>query len=71
MVELPEDGWTTPAVALEMGRDFSFLGNPGNDHLPWAKEFKSVDVAGAGRVVTVDKPQEFIEAPRSLLRVLA
>jgi pimeloyl-ACP methyl ester carboxylesterase len=35
------------------------------------KQFRSVDVAGAGHVVTVDKPQEFIEATRSFLGVPA
>ena len=33
------------------------------------KQFRSVDVAGAGHVVTVDKPREFIEATRSFLSV--
>ena len=32
-----------------------------------AKKFSSVDVAGAGHVVVVDKPQEFIEATRPFL----
>jgi pimeloyl-ACP methyl ester carboxylesterase len=31
------------------------------------KQFTSIDVAGAGHVVTVDKPQEFIQATRSFL----
>ena len=35
------------------------------------KDFKSIDVAGAGHVVTVDKPQEFIEVTRSFLGVPA
>ena len=35
------------------------------------KQFTSVDVAGSGHVVTVDKPQEFIEATRSFLAVPA
>ena len=35
------------------------------------KEVSSVDVAGAGHVVSVDKPQEFIEATRSFLGVPA
>ena len=33
------------------------------------KQFSSVDVPEAGHVVTVDKPQEFIEATRSFLSV--
>ncbi len=33
------------------------------------KQFTSVDVADAGHVVTVDKPQEFIKATRSFLGV--
>ena len=32
-----------------------------------AKDFTSIDVPGAGHVVTVDKPAEFIEATRSFL----
>ncbi len=35
------------------------------------KAFSWVDVAGAGHVVTVDKPQEFIEATRSFLGIPA
>ncbi len=35
------------------------------------KQFSSVDVPGAGHVVTVDKPYEFIEATRSFLGVPA
>ena len=35
------------------------------------KQFTSVDVAGAGHVVTVDKPQEFIAATREFLGVPA
>ena len=35
------------------------------------KQFTSVDVAGAGHVVTVDKPYEFIEATRSFLGISA
>ena len=35
------------------------------------KQFSSVDVAGAGHVVTVDKPMEFIEVTRSFLGVPA
>ena len=35
------------------------------------KQFRSVDVAGAGHVVTVDKPREFIEVTRSFLGVPA
>ena len=35
------------------------------------KQFTSVDVAGAGHVVTVDKPHEFIEATRSFFGVPA
>ena len=35
------------------------------------KQFRSVDIAGAGHVVTVDKPQEFIEATREFLGVPA
>ena len=35
------------------------------------KQVTSVDVAGAGHVVTVDKPQEFIQATRSFLGVPA
>ncbi len=31
------------------------------------KQFTSIDVAGAGHVVTVDKPQEFIQATHSFL----
>ena len=33
------------------------------------KQFTSIDVAGAGHVVTVDKPYEFIEATRGFLGV--
>lgn len=33
------------------------------------KQFRSVDIAGAGHVVTVDKPQEFIEVTRGFLGV--
>ena len=33
------------------------------------KQFRSVDIAGAGHVVTVDKPQEFIQMTRSFLDV--
>ena len=33
------------------------------------KQFRSVDVPGAGHVVTVDKPQEFIEVTRGFLGV--
>ena len=33
------------------------------------KHFSSVDVAGAGHIVTIDKPQEFIEATRDFLGV--
>ena len=33
------------------------------------KRFSSVDVAGAGHIVTVDKPQEFIQATRGFLGV--
>ena len=33
------------------------------------QNFSSVDVAGAGHVVTVDKPQEFIEVTRGFLGV--
>ena len=33
------------------------------------KQFSSVDVIGAGHVVTVDKPQEFIQVTRSFLGV--
>ena len=33
------------------------------------KQFTSVDIAGAGHVVTVDKPYEFIEATRDFLGV--
>ena len=33
------------------------------------KQFRSVDVAGAGHVVTVDKPQEFIDVTRGFLGV--
>ena len=36
-----------------------------------AKQFSSVDVAGAGHVVTVDKPQELIEATHPFLGVPA
>ena len=36
-----------------------------------AKQFRSVDVAGAGHVVSVDKPSEFIEATRDFLGVAA
>ena len=32
-----------------------------------AKEFDWIDVAGAGHVVTVDKPKEFITAVTSFL----
>jgi esterase len=35
------------------------------------KQFRSVDVPGAGHVVTVDKPYEFIEVTRSFLNVTA
>ncbi len=35
------------------------------------KAFSSVDVAGAGHVVTVDKPHEFIEVTRSFLGIPA
>ena len=35
------------------------------------QRFESIDVAGAGHVVTVDKPAEFIEATRSFLGVPA
>ena len=35
------------------------------------KQFSSVDVAGAGHVVTVDNPREFIEVTRSFLGVPA
>jgi pimeloyl-ACP methyl ester carboxylesterase len=35
------------------------------------KQFRSVDVADAGHVVTVDKPQEFIEVTRGFLGVSA
>ena len=33
------------------------------------RQFTSVDVAGAGHIVTVDKPQEFIQATRGFLGV--
>ena len=33
------------------------------------QNFSSVDVPGAGHVVTVDKPQEFIEVTRGFLGV--
>ncbi len=33
------------------------------------KRFSSVDVAGAGHIVTIDKPQEFIQATRGFLGV--
>ncbi len=36
-----------------------------------AKDLTSVDVAGAGHVVTVDKPMEFIEATRAFMGVTA
>ena len=36
-----------------------------------AKQFRSVDVAGAGHVVSVDKPSEFIEVTRDFLGVAA
>ena len=35
------------------------------------KQFESIDVAGAGHVVTVDKPLEFVEATRSFFGVPA
>ena len=35
------------------------------------QNFSSVDIAGAGHVVTVDKPQEFIEVTRGFLGVAA
>jgi pimeloyl-ACP methyl ester carboxylesterase len=35
------------------------------------KQFRSVDVAGAGHVVTVDKPQEFIQATSEFLGISA
>ena len=35
------------------------------------KDVRSVDVAGAGHVVSVDKPREFIDATRAFLAVSA
>ena len=35
------------------------------------KQFRNVDIPGAGHVVTIDKPYEFIEATRSFLNVTA
>ncbi len=32
-----------------------------------SQQFRSVDVAGAGHVVTVDKPSQFIEVTREFL----